>query len=341
MNEPSSEQPKDELINAEFAPREESTTASSDLEQLGNFLNLEEFEKRYVDTLTRALHLSFNEQIEEKLRKNFRQKVNERADEMAFEIVRRDHAEIQSLAEAKQLGKAWGKSRGDRELNSRAIDAIRLDLVMFLNDPESEYYSQELYEKMQEIRDRAAEAKTKISELRAEFSETVANPEKKTQIEEALTSWAKSIDPFAKDGEAAESVNAGIVHYFAYYADPIKSGRFAYLNEDRPNIDGFINYTKSFMHLLDVPDPNENDEVAKSALLSDQEGNEKLLVLTNQNLLVIGFKSSGADKMQIVTAFPYSLVDFDRNVREELSGIRNGVANALIGQKTVKYYEKT
>lgn len=114
----------------------------------------------------------------------------------------------------------------------------------------------------------------------------------------ALASWGRSPDLGGDRGLDSTGYNAGVVHYFEYRLIPDKSRRYT---ETEPlTIQGFIDYTDRITALIQDP-RSGNPGVNRSALIEDNQGRGRLLLLTRDDQLVVAFRHSKRDIMRIIS----------------------------------------
>lgn len=178
-------------------------------------------------------------------------------------------------------------------------------------DPEARMTRGDLA-RSQEIKD--GKAKELLS-LREDLARRKDDPE----FLEALDIWGRSPNSRGERGQDGEGFHAGIVHYFEYRAVGRSKAR-RLNNSGPPSIQGFIDFSSYLQSLVDRPDPRSNTAIKTSAQVVDEQGQRRLLLLTQGNWLVVGFQRQG-DKMRAITAGAVeTLESFQRKINQELVG---------------------
>jgi hypothetical protein len=118
---------------------------------------------------------------------------------------------------------------------------------------------------------------------------------------EALDVWGRSPNAAGEIGEDGQGFHSGVIHYFEYRSHPGKTGRYIGTEQERPSIQGFIDFSTQLKALTETPYPSTNRNIDSSALIADDEGNRRLLLLTNEGFLIVGFQKAN-DRMRIITA---------------------------------------
>lgn len=178
-------------------------------------------------------------------------------------------------------------------------------------DPEARMTRGDLA-RLQEIKE--GKAKELLS-LRNEFAERKDDSE----FLKALEVWGRSPNSRGERGQDGEGFHAGIVHYFEYRAVGRSKAR-RLNNSGPPSIQGFIDFSSYLQSLVDRPDPRSNTAIKTSAQVVDEQGQRRLLLLTQGDWLVVGFQRLG-DRMRVISAGAEEKPErFEKRVREELEG---------------------
>lgn len=167
--------------------------------------------------------------------------------------------------------------------------------------PEIELESKDRVEK------RALEAKKELEALEQDFEENKNNP----VLLDALESWGRSPNLYGDRGKNDVGYNAGVVHFFQYRADKVKSGR---LKNYPMTIDAFISMTDYLKTLLEHTDSGNIEYMRK---LKDSEGQEQVFILDTKGWMLVGFKKKD-EKMKILSYFPADKKKIDKAAQEYL-----------------------
>jgi hypothetical protein len=158
-------------------------------------------------------------------------------------------------------------------------------------------------------------AREELERLRTEFVLRKDDP----VLLDVLVNWGRSPNAVGERGSDGQGFNAGVVHYFEYRASAHR--RLRYTDQEQPTIQGFIDFTHRIKEMIKNPNPNGNPGVQKSALIGDEEGQERLLLRTQEGLLIIGFKHLGESEIKIISVVARETsARFERRIEEELAG---------------------
>lgn len=157
------------------------------------------------------------------------------------------------------------------------------------------------------------EIEGKIREMLKEVSSDLQSRQGDNNLQEAFAVWG--ISPNSKgDNNNGLGYHAGIVHYFEYRGDKLKSTRFT----EPMSLEGFIERSKKLKSFMDNPDPKANSEIDSARMLEDSSGQKQLFIFTKSNEMVVCFQRNN-EPMKIISAYPSDKKGLARAVNEYLS----------------------
>jgi hypothetical protein len=153
-----------------------------------------------------------------------------------------------------------------------------------------------------------------MAERVEEIKQLPDSDKEKQELLDALDAWGRSPDAEGNRGQDGKGFNAGVIHFFAYRGNGEKNGR--YRNEKEPfSLQSFINNAKKLRGLIEM----NTDDTDYGAIIKDEKGQKRLLILTKKGELVVGFQRVN-EPMRVISVYPkQNLSIIERKIREELS----------------------
>ncbi|NTU72787.1 hypothetical protein HGB07_01265 [Candidatus Roizmanbacteria bacterium] len=265
------------------------------------------FQERFVQTQTAvegvrlaALDIELNKTVERQLRPLIEQSAMQRLG-------------ISDIDEARKQGKVWGDALKQTTEVSLSIGGetktVPIDNMVDVHNKTTitgarSYLKAELqpdYDgRVTEAKTALAEAETRQRDILVRLKQEVADRRDDPEFQAAMELWGRSPDSKGQRGVDGRGLNAGVIHYFEYRADKQKNGR--YKNSDTAvSVQGFIDYSKKVKELIDHP--NTAPAIQAARVIKDDQGQQRIHILTKDGDKVVGFKNSG-DQMRVITIIP-------------------------------------
>ncbi len=149
----------------------------------------------------------------------------------------------------------------------------------------------------------ATEAQTtkKVETLRQELIQSANEP----SLLNALELWGQSRNARGETN-SGKGYHAGVVHYFEYRSRHDKSHRFDQAATEAFSIADFIKLSESFRPILRPEHTKDCLPIEKGILLEDRLGQQRLVALTDQ-YLIVAFKKSD-QPLRLLTYIPSRLI---------------------------------
>lgn len=158
--------------------------------------------------------------------------------------------------------------------------------------------------------------------------EEVLRRQDDVELLSALDAWGRCRDSRGDTGIVGEGINAGVVHYFEYLLYPEKMKTHTYTEQS--SVQEFIGFTDYVKDCICRPDPEDNQNISKCALLQDEEGRERLYILTKTDWLIVGFKGLKDEGVRILSVVTdYKPQKFASAVQAELDNLSADRFNKL------------
>lgn len=293
------------------AENKETEIKNPEVKQLQDLLHSSQFETNFIQVQTKNEQANIDG-INSELKKNVDNQLKPLIEAEALKSLG-----MTDINEARKLGKQWGEAlravtKIEMDINGTSmpvdINTARLNLEDQLK---SGTYAEKLKTAEEELATSKQNKKGILEQLRSESE----NPS--PELTEALEFWGLAPNAKGEYGEDGKGFNSGVIHYFEYRANAEKNGRFK--KDDEASIEGFIEETQRLKSLLDNPSPDSNEQIEAARMLEDENGQQRLLIVTKDKEFIVAFQRQNAP-MKIISVFPGQGVDkLNKAVEEELN----------------------
>lgn len=232
-----------------------------------------------------------NKQIETVVKRKMSDLINSKACEILG---------VASVEEGQKKGKEWGKALGaarkamQKEGVEIDVGELKTELSFQewqekIKDEVAEEFSEEMGAAQAVLESARAKYSDALEHIGESFMEKMDDPE----FQEVLAGWGESpsLDKSLK--------HAGLVHFIEYRSDKSKDRLSKVPESFSP--EGFAEYTQRIMRFVKNP---TGEETAEALRLRDENGRERLLVMTKDNQYISAFKPGAGADWQIITHIP-------------------------------------